>query len=429
MSKLLLFMFLFSRDTIITTLAPGRQAAPRSSVSPQLTPAPVTLRIINSSATRLNNITLEWSVQTNGSITRKGKTPIPTLAPNQPTLVRLPLHLPDDSAGESFLQLRFRSATTLLTEQEILLKPWRPSLTIPAAGEITLSDENDLFTIHSPTIRISFNRQTGWLVHYEIHGIDLLDDTLGLKTNFWWPGYIDSAKYYAAELARHRADSANNYTMVIDSGWQSATREPHLQLFSNTTSPEQIIIRTEYTLPATASLLHLSYTINANGEMLITQQVEPDTTQPPSRPWPMPCFGMQWIMPPGYDSITAYGPIDPTRIGIFHDRPLIPSTPNPQARAAATHSNIRWWTITNMDGNGLQFIADTPLLNESVLHSFDSDFVTTPARLTPRPQIQISIDRPVPAAPATQPEWPILLPMGNLRYVYKVKPLLSFHHP
>ncbi len=376
MIKLLLFALLLSKDTIITTLVPK---------TPVSAPASTTLRLLNTAANPLKNIVLDWELQVNGAVTKKGKTPIAILNPKKPALIRLPLHLPDDTAGESFLQLRYRSTATLLGEQQLLLKPYQPRLNIAPTGEITMSDDNDIFTIHSPSIRISFNRETGWLVHYEIRGIDLLVDTFGLRSNFWWPGYNDSASYAA------------------DSGWLAATRDPHLQLFSNTTSPELIIVRTEYTLPATASLLHLSYTINANGEMLITQQVEPDTTQPPSRPWPMPCFGMQWILPAGYDSITAYGPN-----GIFHDRPLTPATSDPTPRATATRTEIRWWTITDKDGNGLRFIADTPLLNESVL---------VPNHPTSRPQIQISIDYPAPPTP-----------MGNLRYTYKVKPLVLSTH-
>jgi beta-galactosidase len=399
MIKLLLFALLLPRDTIITSLVPN---------TPASTPTAITLRILNPSATSLKNIILEWSLQSNGVITKNGKTPIPILNPNKPILVRLPLHLPDDTAGESFLQLHYHSTTTLLAEQQILLKPYRPRLTIAPTGEVTQSDDNDIFTIHSPSIRISFNRQTGWLVHYEIRGTDLLDDTLGLRSNFWWPGYNDSATY------------------ATDSGWLAATREPHLQLFSNTTSPEQIIVRTEYTLPATASLLHLSYTINASGEMLITQEVEPDTTQPPSRQWPMPRFGMQWFLPSGYDSITAYGPNR-----IFHDRPLVPATSDPNPLATATRTGIRWWTITDKKDNGLQFIADTALLNESAICNHP----------TTRPQVQISIDRPAQPSPSASstpspPLTPTSLstptalhpPMGNLRYTYKVKPLVSSTH-
>ncbi len=117
--------------------------------------------------------------------------------PSTPTLVRLPTTLPDDTAGESFLLLRYR--------------PKFPSdppsanhlLHIPA-NNTSASDPGDLphhrtrrrdhpdrrqRYLHHPLLpfRISFNRQTGWLVHYEIKGTDLLDDTLGLKSNFCRP--------------------------------------------------------------------------------------------------------------------------------------------------------------------------------------------------------------------------------------------------
>ncbi|HLX66609.1 MAG TPA: hypothetical protein VKR41_06425, partial [Puia sp.] len=70
------------------------------------------------------------------------------------------------------------------------------------------------------------------------------------------------------------------------------------------------------------------------------------------------------------------------------------------------------------------------------LHCFDSDVITAPNHPVSRPQIQISIDRPAPtkAAPTkaatriertAQSDLPIFLPMGNLRYSYKVKPLVS----
>ncbi len=222
MTTLLLFALLLSKDTIITSLVPKTPASSSAST---------TLRLLNTATTPLKNIVLDWELQVNGAITKKGKTPIPALAPQKPLLVHLPLRLPDDTAGESFLQLRYHSTAAFLGEQQLLLKPYRPGLTIAPTGEITLTGDDDIFTIHSPSIRISFNRQTGWLVHYEIRGTDLLDDTLGLRSNFWSPGYNDSASY------------------ATDSGWLAATREPHLQLFSNTTSPELIIIRTEYTLP------------------------------------------------------------------------------------------------------------------------------------------------------------------------------------
>ena len=356
------------------------------------------LHITSISPSAFKNIRVDWSLQTNGTITKKGTTSIPLITPNHYTLVPIPLRLPDDTAGESFLNLRFFS-TALIAEQQIMIHPYHPSLSITPGTPLQLSDSNDIATIQSPNARISFNRQTGWLTHYEVKGINLLNDTL-----------------------------------------QTFAPEPRLQLFSNTTSSTEIIIRTEYTIPATASLLHLSYTINANGEMLITEQAEPDstqptptqsspTTQPPTptqsspatQPPPadhyMPAYAMQWTLPPDFDSIITYGPITnpniPTpshRIALEHHR--LPNIDTPTAPASttpptpSTHSNLRWFTITGENGNGIQFIADSSLLTENTLRSAG--------------RIQLTIDHPTPNTHISQGTYPL---------VYKVKPLISSPHP
>lgn len=364
MSKLLLLALLFSghstissgmpipRDTIITTLAPSCFIEPSSTPYNGLSrPAtnPVILEIRNTSAKSIRNLIIDWSIQSDGIITKKGKIAVTVLPANSRLSLRPGPHMPNDTMGETFLLVRVRSALSgsTLTEQVHLLRTWLPHLSIAPAGHLIASDETDTLTIHSPDIRISFNRQTGWLEHYEIKGVDLLDDRLGLRSLSDPPG-------------------------------------PRLQLFSTTTSADQIIVRTEYTIPALSCLLHLAYTINAAGEMLVSQTIEPDTTQPTSGD-SIRRFGMQWYLPPGYDSITVYGPKDDSSaIGMDHD--------------GTNRSGVRWFTTLDRMGNGLRFIADTNFLHESVSKT------------------QINIDRSGAGS----------LPIGNYQYIYKVKPLVIF---
>ena len=447
MRKLLLFALLLgcafqpalARQTPVTPALLTTLVTPPKTVAPVKTvtrpkPAPITLRVFNPSDTaHFNNIILEWALQVNGTILQKGKSAILRIGPNQSTLIHLTLQLPDDKDNEhdeTFLQLRYRSQPTLLTrsihpaaarpapsikpasplpgpilaEQQLLLRPVTGPLQVIPAGELTPSDLNDTFTIRSPDIYLAFHKQKGWLIHYEVKGVLLLADTFGLKPNFWWPGYNDSANKNP------------------DSGWLTATRNPRLQLFSTTIGADLIIIRTEYTLPATSCVLHLSYTINATGEMLVTQQVEPDTTQPAIKGWPLPCFGMQWILPPGYDSITYYGPGNPGWTGLYREQPV---TPSPVMATPSPRTGIRWWKITGRDGSGLQITADSSLLDFSAIHAFDSDATPTTTPQPVRPQTQLSIDIHNPN-PANHP-WPIIVPYGNYKYSYKVIPLSPTH--
>ena len=416
---------------------------PASPVPPL--PKPITLRVFNPSDTaQLNNIILEWALQINGAIVQQGKTGKLRIGPKQSIPVHLSLRLPDDNNAETFLQLLYRlqPASPILAKQQLLLQPAIGHLHVDPAGELTLSDINDTFSIRSPDIHLAFHKQKGWLIHYEVKGAILLDDSLGLKSNFWWPGYNDSAN------------------SSPDSGWLAATRDPHLQLFATTISAGLIIIRTEYTVPATSCKLHISYTINATGEMLVEQQVEPDTMQSNATEWPLPCFGMQWILPAGYDSITYYGPGEPAApreqavpseqtipgklgapgkpgipgkpgepgspgkpgipgwIGLYHEQASSPAT-GIHLRDAATRTGIRWWKITGRDGSGLLITADSSLLDFSALHAFDSDATTTTIPQPVRPQTQLSIDCNNPR--------PIVMPYRSYQYIYKVTPTPPTH--
>jgi beta-galactosidase len=444
---------------LLTTLLPPPKT-PSHSVHPvhpvALPSKPVTLRVFNPSDTaHLNNIILEWALQINGAIVQQGKTARLRIGPNQSILVHLSLRLPDDNNDETFLQLLYRlqppspippahptttthpitpahptttthptpspnpttttaPANPILARQQLLLQPATVRLHVDPAGELTLSDVNDTFSIRSPDIHLAFHKQKGWLIHYEVKGAVLLDDSLALKSNFWWPGYNDSAN------------------SSPDSGWLAATRDPRLQLFATTIGTGLIIIRTEYTLPATSCKLHISYTINATGEMLVAQQVEPDTMQSNAKGWPLPCFGMQWILPAGYDSIIYYGPGNPGWTGLYPEKAVTPSPIQPPSstgihlRDTATRTGIRWWKITGRDGSGLLITADSSLLNLSALHAFDSDATITTGRQPARPQIQLSIDYPPSANPFNHP-WPIVMPYGSYQYSYKVTPVPPTH--
>jgi beta-galactosidase len=285
----------------------------------------------------------------------------------------------------------------MLSEEQLLVQaPAGNTPEVLPDGDLTFTDENDTFTIRSPLIRIEFNKQTGWLQRYEVNGAVLLSDTPVLKSNFWRPGTSG------------------------DTAWKEASHDPHLQLFSTSTGSAMIIVRAEYTLPATSCLLHLSYTINAKGEMLVGQQLEADSTQKGEA---LPCFGMRWLLPADYDSIGYYGlgrVGDTPWIGIYHDTIGKPSSPDSHQRNIPMGTDpitaIRWIRITGPDGSGLLVTADSTLLNAGALP-------TTPS-------ILLLIDSRQPAAagiPGDNRRISYGLPYGNYRCTYKVSPIISHH--
>ena len=173
---------------IITLASPAsRPAAPASFHSSTgrpvsgkagaTSPAAVTLRVFNPSPTSaLTNLKLEWTLEVNGSLRQKGATGSLSLAPHHTSLVHLPARLPGGDSNEIFLRLRclrvplpssgaVKASSTfpvvLLEEQLLVQTPAGNTPEVRPDGDLSFTDENDTFTIHSPLIHIEFNKQTG----------------------------------------------------------------------------------------------------------------------------------------------------------------------------------------------------------------------------------------------------------------------------
>ncbi|HWB92505.1 MAG TPA: hypothetical protein VG605_11655 [Puia sp.] len=300
---------------------------------------PATIRV-TSPATA--NIRLEWHLLLNGVSGQKGVLPV-YVSSRHASLVRLPVKLSsgDKDDAEAWLRIICRRtgaprksapiATVLLP-----LRPWHGDRSIPPAGELNFTDSNGIFMITAPNTQIQFDKQTGWLLHYEAGHTLLMGDTAGVQPTLW-PGI-----------------------------------QPRLQLFSTSTGTQLVIVRAEYTLPETWSLLHMSYTINAAGEMLIGETLEADTSQhlPDSvhRP-PLPCFGMRWLLPVGLDTVSWFGSIDSAAApGIFHE-PLTTPVTDPRETG---FTNVRWLTLTGPLATGLRIIADSNFLHLRTVSVSDS---------------------------------------------------------
>lgn len=369
------------------TVAPARKVQPIGTTL--ISATPVTLRILNDSGLRgYENIVLDWELRANGLVRQKGRIGNLPIPPGHAAVVRLPIRILSVVDEELLLGLHYRYRDTRspghaatypaasavvagrsLGDQWLLLKRWTGSqLSVKPAGELSFTDSNGLFTILSPVARLRFDKQTGWLQSYEVKDHRLVEDSAGLTSLFWLepadPGYI--------------ADSA-----AVTSSWKEAGRAPHLQLFSTSTGSQLVIVKTEYTLPETSCLLHLSYTINSAGEMQVGQTMEADSTKQGES---LPRFGMYWKLPPGFDSVTEYGgSVTPSRENTLYGN--------------NTYTGVRCWTIAGPERTGLRLTADSTLLTIGTRSS-------TPC---------IIIDKPAS---------PYHLPYGSYRYIYKISPVL-----
>jgi hypothetical protein len=344
--------------------------SPRNDTTP-----PATLQVRTSQVTlrlypvllqgHYTNLNLEWQSTVNGLPGQKGALLHRNLSPTGPTSIVLPLRIPPTN-DEMILHVTGRLASTPGNKQNaplfttyLPLRPWRGDHSIPAAGDLSFTDSNNIFTINASKTLVQFDKQTGWLLHYAAGGAILMGDTAGLRSDLG----------------------------------PSDTLEPHLQLFFASTGAQIVIVRAEYTLPAIDCLLHLSYTINAAGDMLVEQTLETDTSgsahtdiatgdRPDTatsaytdiataHPDPtLPRFGMTWILPQGLDSVSWYGAGDQgitvitPPVKLARETGSLTGVPN---ATSPIFPGVRWLALKGRSGQGLRIIADSSLLQLKVL--------------------------------------------------------------
>ena len=324
-----------------------------------LTPTSGNLRVTNDSLLKnYTNLTLHWQFLVNGLLRQQGSVPGLTLPPGHPRTLHLPLK-PPAPGEESYIKVEYgnppristarstlKPLSTPLATQTLPMTPWGGDTRIPPTGELSFTDSNNVFSIGSPTLQLSFDKESGWLLQYTVKGQTLLADSNALRPALPAP--------------------------------------PHLQLFSTSTGSQIVIVRTEYTVPELSCLLHLSYMVNSNGALLVESTLETDTTRQDSILHPIDRFGVNWTLPSGADSLTWFGFTGATSPGTSPATDSIPSIHTATVSTTATAYDVRWCDIDDSTGKGLRLTADSNRfqLHISSLHTvlhIDSDLPSHPA--------------------------------------------------
>ena len=315
----------------------------------------------------VDNCYVRWSLLRDGEPWRAGIIPSTNIPAQGDQEFALPLDreaLPAD--GELFLNVEYR-----LKDREDLLLPDHclahqqfavrsdsdKDLQLGESGnKLKIDDSFRRFLIvSSPEMRIDFDRTTGAIVRYEVDGRALLAEGSSLRPNFW---RAPTDNDFGAGLQQKNRVWANpelelqNMTYIIDGG--------------------KAVVAAEYQLGKVGAKLQLTYRINADGEVIVTEKMTADGSAQPD----LMRFGMRMEMPAEYDQIDYYGrgPWENYAdrkacafLGRFVQTTAEQFYPYIRPQETGTKSDIRRWNQTDKAGCGLQFTARTPFFM-SALH-------------------------------------------------------------
>ena len=315
---------------------------------------------------------LEWEMLKDGKSVRCGRIDNLNVQPQQTAKVKLNLGETDTEA-EWLLNISYKlknnedllPAGYTVAKEQLTLNPYKaPSMqlgncelsnTETVAPEVQDNDRHYLI-IGNDAFRIEFKRSNGYLTKYQIKGLDMIKEGAILKPNFW------------------RAPTDNDFGAHIHRKYV-AWKNPEIRLKSlkQRTENKQVIVETAYEMPGVSAKLNLTYVINNEGAIKVTQKM---TTDKKAKVSNMFRFGMQMQMPRSFETIEYYGrgPIENyidrnhcTDLGIYRQSVTEQFYSYIRPQENGTRTDIRWWRMINKAGNGIEVVAASPF-SASALH-------------------------------------------------------------
>ena len=315
---------------------------------------------------------LEWQLLKDGKVMRSGRVENLDVAPQQTAQIKLPIGNTCQCA-EWLLNVAYKLKNTegllpaghAVAKQQLVVNPYKqPSMELKNQAKSNLDIveptlvENDMryLIVDGEHFRIEFDKMNGYLSKFQVNGLDLMKEDSYLKPNFW------------------RAPTDNDFGARLN--WKYAVwKNPTIKLTSlqQRIVNQQAIIEADYELPEVSAKLSLTYTINNEGAIKVTQKM---TTDKDAKVANMFRFGMQMQMPRSFDKVEYYGrgPVENyidrkanADLAIYRQSVAEQFYTYIRPQETGTKSDLRWWKTLNMAGRGIQVVASKPF-SASALH-------------------------------------------------------------
>ena len=322
----------------------------------------------------LDDYYLEWELQADGEIVRKGMVGKLNVAPQQTATVQLGYTMDDICQDKELLlniMFKLKKAESLLpaghvvAKKQLTILPYKtpdlaisnmPNSNIKVCAPTVIENDVNYMIVEGEHFRLDFDKHDGYLCKYEINGRQLLNEGSKLTPNFW------------------RAPTDNDLGAGLQkkyAAWKNTGI--YLKELEQKVENDLVIVNSEYTMEAVKAKLYLTYTINNCGAVKITQKMTVDQSATVSDLFR---FGMQVQICEELEQVSYYGrgPIEnysdrnnSTWLGKYRQTVSDQFYSYIRPQENGTRTDIRWWKLMDKGGNGLKLIADAQC-SVSALH-------------------------------------------------------------
>jgi beta-galactosidase len=382
----------------------------------------------------LDDLELVWTIRRHsGTIDVSGIAPqqrkLITDAELKATVARVLEHHPDAEILVIF-EFRSREAQPLidkgqvLARQQFCIQPYQfPVLSddVKTPG-ITKEETVSYLKLTAAGTTLTIGKWSGLIDYLDVDGKPMLLDRHSILPEFW------------------RAPTDNDYGARFQERF-AVWKSPEMKL--KELDVEDNGAEATFELPAVKATLKLTYTLTAEGEVIIRQQLDADDE---AKVAPMFRYGMQLQMPQAYNSVKYYGrgPVenycdrhDSEFLGVYEAKVADEYFPYVRPQESGNHTDVRWFRVLNADGQGLEFYAGAPI-EVSALNYLTEDLDDGPVKdkaigrhsgdLVERPLTQVHVQQRQMGLGCVNSwgAWPreeYMLPYRDYDFTYVIKPV------
>ncbi len=327
------------------------------------------------SFTNLSEFAFVWEVVADGQILKSGEISDLNLAPNSSQKVKLDVKLDAQPATEYFLNISAKlknnkgilpAGTKLAYEQFQLpfskMAIFTSSKNLPA---VTSKEEGNVIVVEGPEFKINFSKEDATLKSYQFAGKEML--LAGPVPNFW------------------RAPIDNDFGNELDKRsrvWRKAGEQKVIKSAEVKQVGNQVVVNFNFDLnndkKQVIANYNSSYTVLGTGEVVVTNNFKMMKDSLPE----IIRFGVNLVMPREFDQMSwlGRGPHESYQdrknsalVGLYSGAVADQYFAYIRPQENGNKTDVRWLSITNKDGIGLQFIG-SPLLSVSAHHQIMEDF-------------------------------------------------------
>ena len=323
----------------------------------------------------LSNCYMTWALVKDGKTVQSGRVDELSAGPQQTQQLTLPYQVPAE--GEGMLNITFKLKTaeplmsadqTVATRQLVVREAMQPSSFTQGAGKVKIQNKKDApqLVLTSDKMTMAFDRTTGLLAQYTVDGQQMLGEGGTLRPNFW-----------RAVTDNDMGANLQNKFKV----WRNPTMNLRSLVANKVKDGKNVMaeVKAVYDMPDVKATLTLSYMIDAEGGIGLTQQL---TTAAGVKMPDMFRFGMVMDLPYDMSHSTFYGrgPVENyidrdggQWIGLYKLTAEQQFYSYIRPQETGTKCDIRWWQQATDSGIGLKLSPVGTTMDASALHYSISD--------------------------------------------------------